>query len=223
MPSPTNIIVTEVTNMHNGHVCVGGWCAEEARMIRPLSGPREHWEAAVATPALFDVGNVVSLAPSDLPSGRGLPHAREDFVVNGKPVLAARLDTDELPLALRPSESPSMESLFDGLLKEARLVMTGSDCASLGAIQTNARRMGFEEKIKPSGATQLRCWFYDESNGRYNLPVVSRALQGVHTTRGLPAVNELKQGMRRAHLRIGLAHPFGDGRAFAMVNHVLFF
>jgi len=70
---------------------------------------------------------------------------------------------------------------------------------------------------------QLRCWFYDASDTRYNLPVVGCALQAAHARGGLDALADFREGMRQAHVRIGLAHPFDDGRAFAMVNHVLFF
>lgn len=152
-----------------------------------------------------------------------MPHAREDCVVVTPPKLVRRLDPVDLPSVLTPSESPSVAALFGEQLVESRLVMVGSDCPSLGAVRLNSRRMGFVEKRKPDGTDQLRCWFYDAADGNYNLPVVSRALHAVHQTDGIKALNILRTQRRRAHMRIGLAHPFDDGRAFLMVNHVLFF
>lgn len=81
MSKALEILVTEVTSMNNGHVCVGGWCIAQRWMIRPLSGPREHWDASLAGAALLAVGNCVTITPSSIGSGRGLPHAREDCVV----------------------------------------------------------------------------------------------------------------------------------------------
>lgn len=209
--------------MHNGYVCVGGWCELEARMVRPLSGRCEHWNETLAEPALFQVGNVVRIVPAGFSSGRELPHAEEDCVVNGHPARVDMIEARALDKVLSPSESWSVEAMFDGQLHESRYVMAGSACKSLGAIRTHAQRLGFDERAKPSGRVQLRCWFYDRTGSRYNLPVASRVLQAAHRNGGLDALAELKAGNRNAHVRIGLAHPFEDGRAFAMVNHVLFF
>jgi len=217
-----NIIVTEVTNMHMGVVCVAGWDGKEKRMVRPLSGSGHHWNASFARPDLYQVGNVVQLAPSGDCTQRGMPHAHEDFVVRVPPALVGRIEQGDLPSAIADSESRTVEEIFDGNLVESRLVMAGADCPSLGAVRVNPRRMGFELKRKPNGPDQLRCWFYDESNDRYNLPVTSRAIQSINSQEGVSAVNALKTGSQQAHVRIGLAHPFDDGRAFAMVNHVLF-
>lgn len=192
-------------------------------MIRPLSGPREHWNEILAAPDLFQVGNIVGIVPAGFSSGRGLPHAREDCVVNGHPVRIGEIEAAELADAVSPSESPSVDTLFNGQMQEARFVVAGSDCKSLGAIRTNARRLGFDERAKPGGTDQLRCWFYDQTDTRYNLPVVSRKLNALHKEGGLDALADFKAGVRTAHVRIGLAHPFDDGRAFAMVNHVHFF
>lgn len=209
--------------MHHGYVCVGGWCESEGQMIRPLSGPREHWNEILAAPDLFEVGNIVRIVPAGFSSGRGLPHAREDCVVNGHPVRVGEIEAAHLPEAVSPSESSSIDALFSGHMQEFRLVMAGSECKSLGAIRTHAKRIGFDERANPGGTGQLRCWFYDREDIRYNLPVVSRKLLAVHKAGGLGALTELKARARGAHVRIGLAHPFDDGRAFAMVNHVLFF
>lgn len=191
-------------------------------MVRPLSGPGAHWDAALANPRLFAVGNVLRLRPTGSSPARGLPHAREDLVVP-PPEHIDQITRSDLPGSLAPSESASISSLFGEALIESRLVMSGSDCPSLGAVRLNSRRFGFTEKVKPDGTTQLRCWFYDAQDERYNLPVVSRELHAVHQTAGVEELIARRGPHRNAHIRIGLAHPFDDGRAFLMVNHVLFF
>ena len=87
MTDPMSIVVTEVTNRHTGGVCVGGWCSEQGRMHRSLSGPIEHWDASLAVSTLFEVGNFLTMTPSGLTSGRGWPHSMEDLVVSGLPTL----------------------------------------------------------------------------------------------------------------------------------------
>jgi hypothetical protein len=220
--SAMELILTEVTNMNDSQVCVAGWCTAANRMVRPLSGPRHHWAEALATPELLAVGNIVTIAASFNPSVRRLPHAREDYVVSARPAFEGQIKPDALIAVLSPSESPSVDALFGGHLIEGRFVREGSDCASLGAIRLNSRRMRFEERPRELRPPQLRCWFYDPENARYNFPVVSRALQSIFATDGLGGVEALRAESRQAHMRIGLAHPFDDGRAYAMVNHVLF-
>lgn len=220
--SAMELILTEVTNMRS-EVCVAGWRATASRMVRPLSGPHHHWAQSLATPELLTVGNVVTITPHRNPSsGRRLPHAREDCVVVTCPALVNRIEPNALIEALRPSESPSVRALFGGHLVEGHFVIEGSDCPSLGAIQIDPRRMEFCERPREGKPPQLRCWFYDSENARYNLPVVSRTLQSIFASDGLNSVEGLRATATQGHMRIGLAHPFDDGRAYAMVNHVLF-
>lgn len=217
-----DIIVTEVTDMHNDQVCVAGWERSTGRMVRPLAAPGKHWSARLAMPKLFEVGNVLRLRPSGEHGGRGVPHAREDTVLAESPALMDRVSAVLLPLELARSKSASVSGLFTGAVEGGRFVRAGTDCPSLGAVSLNPRRMGFEAKEKEDGAYQLRCWFYDAENQSYNLPVVSRSLNSTYRSGGVEELNALRTRNRLAHARLGLAHPFDDGRAFLMVNHVLF-
>ncbi len=217
------IIVTDVTLMHNGHVCVAGWDLERKCMVRPLAGPGQHWAEEMAGEHLFEMGNVVQLVPSKARNTRGLPHAREDVIIKEEPELIGSVPPAQLPSRLAESEHASVRRLFAGHLKSGMYVLEGSDCPSLGAVSVDSRRMGFEEREKPKGP-QLRCWFYDAEGVSYNFPVVSRTIRAMYEEGGLEAVVELRKRRRLAHVRLGLANPFkDDGRCWVMVNNVLFY
>ncbi len=168
------------------------------------------------------MGNVIEIHPTPNSNNRGLPHSNEDTVVTGRPTFVRAIPLNQLPTALLPSESISMDTLFARNIVDAKYVQAGSTCPSLGAISTDASKIGFRVKQKSDGVQQLRCCFFDSSNQRYDLPVVSRELKEIFEASGFEAVQALKVDKQHAHIRIGLPHPLDNGRCYAMVNNILF-
>jgi hypothetical protein len=214
------IVITEVTDMLDGRVCVAGWATAERRMVRPLAGPGRHWPAELATPRLLAPGNLLELAPSRAGASRGLPHAREDLVVADPPSYAGRLAADSFLRLLRSIAAPDVATLFAGTLEGGRFVMAGRDCPSLGGVTVEAARLSFSRREGERGP-QPRCRFVDASGAVYDLPLVGHGPRAVFAEGGIAALQRLAAGPRRAHLRLGLAHPSGDGMAFAMVNNIV--
>lgn len=107
------IIVSDVTYM-GAQICVGGWCSDEVRMVRPLASLGKHWPKALAGGHLFSMGNVVELTPTDTSNQRGLPHRREDLIVRGRPRVVDTVPNDQIADALSESESSSISDLFEG-------------------------------------------------------------------------------------------------------------
>ena len=216
------IIVTDVTHMRPGHICVAGWDPVQKRMVRPLSGPGQHWTENMVGTHLFEMGNVVRLVPSTLGSTRGLPHSREDLIVKGAPTRVGTLPRLQLPPLLAESESPSVRRLFAGFLMMRRYVREGSDCPSLGAVSIRPERMQFVVKQRDRGP-QLRCRFQDAEGQSYDFPVVSCSLRARYDNGGLRAVEALRGAKRHAHVRLGLANRFPDSpNCTVMVNNILF-
>lgn len=211
------IIVSDVTYMAT-QVCVAGWCPDEVRMVRPLSGPRKHWPTALAGGQLFSMGNVVELTLANIQSPRGLPHRREDLIVRGRPRVVDTVPNDKIADALCESESSSVSDIFEGHLQEGRFVMSGADCPSLGAVRVDRETVRFSES-EYEGRKKLRCGFQDMSGVQYSLPASSVTLRDTWTNQGISALNSMIREPGYAHIRIGLAHPM-DGRAFAMVNNL---
>jgi hypothetical protein len=214
------IVITEVTDMLDGRVCVAGYAAAEGRMVRPLAGPGRHWPAELASPRLLVPGNLLELVATGAGGGRGPPHAREDLVVAEPPAYAGRLSAASFLRLLRSLAAPDVVTLFDGALEGGRFVMAGRDCASLGGVTVQMARLSFGRREGERGP-QARCRFADAAGAVYDLPLVGRGLRAAFAEGGVPALQRLAAGRRRAHLRLGLAHPSGDGMAFAMVNNIV--
>ena len=70
------------------------------------------------------------------------------------------------------------------------------------------------------GRKKLRCGFQDMNDVQYSLPASSVTLRDTWTNQGISALNSMIREPGYAHIRIGLAHPMEDGRAFAMVNNL---
>lgn len=212
------IIVSDVTYM-GAQICVAGWCSDEIRMVRPLSSLGKHWPKVLAGGQLFSMGDVVELTPTDTSNQRGLPHLREDLIVRGRPRVVETVPNDQIADALSESESFSMSDLFEGHLQGRRFVMAGADCPSLGAVRVDRETIRFWED-EFEGRKKLRCDFQDMNDVQYSLPASSVTLRDTWTNQGIRALNSMITRPGYAHIRIGLAHPMEDGRAFAMVNNL---
>ena len=191
-------------------------------MVRPLSGPGCHWSPKLANPKMFQMGNVIEVTPTNMKNPRGLPHAHEDLIVEGTPKLLKTILESEVAAVLSDSESPSMAALFADNLQENRFVMRDSDCPSLGAIRVDCDSIQFFEETWDD-RVKLRCRLRDASGQWFNLPVVSVPLSDLHEDKGVRGLNALVKKHEAAHVRIGLAHPMENGRAFAMVNNMAFY
>jgi hypothetical protein len=163
------------------------------------------------------MGNVMELTPAGISNTRGLPHSREDLIVLPLPQIVETILDEEIAAVLAESESRSMENLFGGQLQDHRLVMSGADCPSLGAIRVSRSTIWFFEKVWDD-ERKLRCRFQDASGQLFNLPVSSVALRDQWHEGDVAALNGIFRGGGDAHVRIGLAHPMDDGRSFAMIN-----
>lgn len=207
--------------MKRGEVCVAGWCPDQKRMIRPLRPGGHHWPPAMTD--VFRMGNLVRLQPAAITGTRPPPHAREDTIIVGDPVLLHSLNGDQLIRTLKASESPSVEGIFGRPLVDHRYIPEGADCGSLGGIRTGAKQIGFDEEER-RGELKLRCWFFDGDDHRYKLAVASKDLQDHWRKEGLESLRDLRRGHFHAHVRIGLAGAMeGGNECYAMVNNVLFY
>ena len=216
------IVVTEVTDMKSGQICVAGWCAAEKRMIRPLSGQGKHWPDTMANPDMFEVGNVIECDSSNISSDRGPPHEKEDTILSDAPRLVGKVDDNSLVAALELGAKPAVADIFGSCISDdKRTVPAGSNCPSLGGVRIKPWRMRFNTRSKSDGSTQLRCWFADILGVTYELPVVSRSLVSLFRTKGYVAVDSLRENAKKCHTRLGLSHPI-EGKAYIMVNNLIF-
>jgi hypothetical protein len=220
------IIITDVTDMAGGHICVAGWFPEEGRMVRPLHfNGHPHWDAELAKDDLFSPGNVITVQPSGLGPTRGLPHSTEDLLIIGNPTLHSRMNHNEMAEAVSGSVYGSVRDLFGPTL-ERKFVPEQTGLRSLGAIElSTSNRMKFYDN-----GNKVTFWFVDDEDQSYSLTISCRALKKVFFEEGVAGLDRLKSGARKVHVRIGLANPWDGGpsnnycpkRAYAMVNGLFF-
>ena len=219
------VTLSEVTEMKNDMVCIAGWSDDLGAMVRPLCGSAgDHWPARLANEGVLVVGNVLAVKLLHSKSTRAIPHAFEDTLVDQDIQVVETLDGSELRGKLAESVTPTVGRLFADQLEEKKYVVEGTRCPSLGALEIDARCVGFENRY---GAP--RCWFYDGDNIPFNLPLTSRHLRILSRTEGVKALEGMKRRSRRAHIRLGLAggwtgddDDFDPPRCYAQVNGIIF-
>jgi hypothetical protein len=195
-------------------------------MIRPLQGAGgHHWSPEMAHAGMFQMGNIIQIRESNIPTDRPSPHANEDVIVQGMPILVGQIPASALSRRLEASKARGINDLFSGLFEDRKFVRTGANCVSLGAVETGVKQIGFKDVGPPGGPMKLRAWFFDGiAEKAFDLPVSSRHLKSIWQAEGLDGLNALKNGCCRAHIRVGLAMALdSDDRCYAMVNNVLFF
>jgi hypothetical protein len=223
-----DIVLTDVTDMGGGHVCVAGWSLEEERMIRLLRDVygNPHWPSEMANDGFFFPGNIVTPTPSQKRSNRSVPHATEDFLVFGVPTVTGSIDHSEMVATVSGSVYDSVLHLFGDAFTDRRYTPENAGSRSLGAVETRQNRMGFNFDDRYGS---LKCWFYDGSGERYSFRLTCKALKDSHSQLGMNGLNELKTHSSTAHIRLGLANPWDGGskawspkRCYAMVNGIFF-
>ena len=219
------VILSEVTDIGDEYVCIAGWSDELERMVRPLCDAQaSHWPVALAENRLLVVGNVLEMKILGTSSHRSMPHALDDTPVEKSIRVFGLILGRELKKRLGRSVAPTVHRVFAERLVGERYVVEGERCPSLGAVEIDPRRMGFEENDgKP------RCWFYDQSNTAYNLSLRSRELRDLARSKGIEALEERRKPSRCAHVRLGLAEgwrgkeeDFEPPRCYAQVNGIIF-
>lgn len=209
--------------MRGGHVCVAGWSIEDERMVRPLhvSG-HPHWDAQ---DDLFCPGNIISVEPSGHPPNRGNPHSTEDLLITGVPTLTGSINHEEMAKGVSGSVHDSVQSLFGDAFAEKKYIPDTQGLRSLGAVEVTSRTVRFYDNYD-----KLTCWFVDNDDETYTFKISCRALNAIYKQEGTEGLNDLKTGKRNAHIRLGLANPWGGPpnenwnpeRCYAMVNGIIF-
>lgn len=211
------IIVTDVTDMGGGHVCVAGWSPGEERMVRPLHvAGHPHWAANMARDDLFCPGNIITVKKSGRPSQRGAPHRTEDTIIVGDPILSGKVSHEEMVDAVSGSVFPTVRDLFGEELSENKFISEGTGIRSLGAVEISSKLVRFYKN-----EDRFKCWFVDRDDEKYSLKISSRAVIE-------EGIDDLAKMTGKVHIRFGFANPWngpaGENwnpeRCYAMVNGI---
>lgn len=216
-----NVITSDITYMKDTF-CVAGWCPSTSSMKR-LMIEGHHWDDA----DLKKIGKYASLNVNVLPKkgGRNYPHKTEDtWIDKDFKVVRHYDDPGLLAKDLRRATSKTIDTAFEGNLKERSYVSFETECPSLGGVILPARNVGF---FKKDG--KLRVNLLDNDAAEYDLRVTCKYLRDVLDRMSAKEFEEfadqVKASTQTAHVRVGLAKPYvyKDSNCYLMCNGVFFY
>src|SRR4051812_3486520 len=100
------ILITDVTEMHQGNYCVAGWNASAGRMVRPLPNG-SNWTGAQLVKYGIQPGTTIRVGATAAPSGV-YPHYTEDTPIDLASVKLVSADSKAWFGAGAPPLSPNL-------------------------------------------------------------------------------------------------------------------
>ena len=222
------LLITEVTEVHREDFCVAGWCATQARMVRPL--PRgAHWGAALLKAHGIAPSAVISIAAIETSSAGSYPHRTEDTQVQPRGIRLMQMADPRWLGGRPPKAAPTLALGFQGRLAAGKPrngvtsgahVPAGERTASLTAVRIPATHLRFFERGRDS-ALHLRARLTD-GDACYDLAVVAHDLNEIFRTAGIRELNDRLPALGMLHVRLGLARAFPgrEDKCFVMINGV---
>ncbi|MDR6129082.1 dual OB domain-containing protein [Sphingomonas sp. SORGH_AS_0438] len=220
------IVITEVTRMTGGMVCVAGLDIHSGAMIRPLQPDGRNWEQSKwVDKDYMVVGNILSLVPAAAGSS-AYPHASEDYRVK----TVRRLGTasnDDLYIACRDNSDSDADSVFDNQINDEKYVVAGTKCRSLGCIMVSHSKLKasvFYDKIQVS--------YRDSQGSWHNFPVTDlTAKSSKSLEEGAASLNErisMSSYFKPVALRLGLSrawkgknNEYNPMRCYVQLNGII--
>jgi hypothetical protein len=222
------IVITDVTEMHQGNYCVAGWCPKSEKMVRPLPNGT-NWTAAQLAKYGIQPGATIQVTSSSSAPGGLYPHRTEDTPIDSGTVKLVSAGPKTWFGAGAPPLANSLAAAFrnhvqtTGVWNGARkgaYVQEGIQIGSLAAVSITRPNLEFFENDY-KGEKSLRAYIAD-SDARYSLPVVAKNLRELYRSKGVTAVNKLLPKNGDLHMRVGLARAWSGqpGKCAVMINGV---
>jgi hypothetical protein len=222
------ILITDVTEMHQGNYCVAGWNPRTGTMVRPLPGG-SNWTEPQLTKYGIRPGATIEVNASGAAQGGTYPHRTEDTPIDPGSIKLVSGGPKAWFGASAPPLAPTLAAAFQnnvqttGVWNGARkgaYVQEGAQIGSLAAVKINCPHLEFfEDNFK--GNKSLRAHMTD-NDARYSLPVVAKNLRELYRSSGVAAVNKLLPKSGNLHVRVGLARAWSGqpGKCTVMINGV---
>lgn len=222
------ILITDVTEMHQGNYCVAGWRGDTGQMVRPLPDGA-NWTAPLLGSGSVTPGATIGFQVSGMRRSGAHPHLMEDTPINPATIRLISPGPERwFGSGAPPTEATLMEA-FGGHIqttgvwngaKKGAFIQEGTPIGSLAAVRITCGDLEFFED-NYRGNKSLRAYLKD-SDDRYSLPVVGKSLREAYRADGTGGVSRslLQRGF--LHVRVGLARawPGQPGRCTVMINGV---
>jgi hypothetical protein len=222
------ILITDITEMHQNTYCVAGWNAAEQRMVRPLPNGA-NWTAELLADTGVCAGTIIGMTPNGVEPNSAFPHRIEDTPIDAAKIVLLKSGPAAWFGANAPPVRNTLSAAFqrcvettgvwDGARKGAYVKM-GTEIGSLGAVRLDRGGLRFLENDYKGDRT-LRAYLTDKESC-YNLPVVAKNLRELYRTGTVSAVNRSLPQSGGLHVRVGLARawPAQPEKCTVMINGV---
>jgi hypothetical protein len=222
------IVITDVTEMHQGNYCVAGWRPSTGRMVRPLPNGGNWTEQLLARNQVAPGAMIEFRATGARPTGL-YPHLTEDNPIDPNTIRPLSQRLQQWFGTGAPPTAATLADAFRGYVqttgewnaaKKGAFVQEGTRIGSLAAVKVRCGSLEFYEDDY-RGKKSLRAYL-DDSVERYSLPVVARSLREAYRSKGQRSVNQLLPDRGYLHVRVGLARAWvgQPERCTVMINGV---
>jgi hypothetical protein len=221
-------LVTEVTHMKTGDVCVAAIDVQRLLIVRPLQWNHHNWPREMASTGL-EPGRMVCQQIRAQQDAQGYPHETEDTQLRDNLEITGRLlQEPELFETLAPVVDSSISAIFDDKVIDNKYVVDGTECRSLGAVLLDPGDVAFRQ----NNYSKWRLGFSDGFKA-YDLPVTDlRVYNAVERGQALlvtgaitGAARHQKKILARVGLARGWAGPnrrYNPERCYLQVNGLIF-
>ena len=222
-----HFLITDVTRMSAGQVCVASIDLHTKKIARPLQWNHSNWPETLVDEGLTP-GRIVRQRIRKEQNPQGLPHETEDVQLTDNPqILGTFLGEPELFAVLLPVVDPSVASIFGEALVGHKFVPEHSRVRSLGRVRADARSVTlYLDHDRP------RIVFRDGQTD-YDVPVTDLR---VRTVSDAGAIEVVKRAIKTAAsyggamiIGLGLARPwagssndFSPRRCYLQANGLTF-
>lgn len=222
-----HFLITEVTHMAGGDVCVAAIDLQTQQIARPLQWNHRNWPAELVQNGLAP-GRIVRQKIRRIQDPHGFPHQTEDTqVADALELLDHAVAGPNLFRILAPMADASVCGIFDGRVLENKYVVDGTKCRSLGAVISDPKLARLYTSYD-----RPRLEFSD-GDRNYDLPVTDLLIWNACKSDRLGAVQKAflaaARGKEHLMIRVGLArgwagssNEFDPKRCYLQVNGVIF-
>lgn len=218
------LLITEITDMSAGTMCIAAWDAAGERTLRPLPDGH-HWQSDSVRQLGLLPGSVIDVTAANKPHGGDYPHRTEDFEISGAHVAPLKHGGVDWFGEEAPDVATSIATGFGNSVSHTKVwkgrrqgvyVPRGTVCPSLIGINMHSGGIEFFEAF---GKLKARI---QDGLVTYELPVSSHQLHVDFNGGGLAAVTNALPKNQPVHLRLGLARAWAEHpeQCYVMLNGV---